>query len=244
VPTDFYGVFSEGRHFARDVESLAAAFPAATPFPHVVLNGLFDERFLAAVVAELPHPRRGEGFIQADLAQFQELKFAYRDEPRLGPLSRHLLATLHSKTFLEFLSKLTGIQGLIPDPYLVGGGFHQILPGGRLEIHADFNVHGPLRLDRRLNLLLFLNQDWEDAYGGELELWDPDMTRCVRSIPPRLNTTVIFATTDTAYHGHPRPVRCPESMTRKSLALYYYSNGRPEEERSAAHSTLWQKRPE
>ena len=122
---------------------------------------------------------------------------------------------------------MTGIQSLIPDPSFQGGGLHQIVPGGKLGIHADFNKHSRFGLDRRLNLLLYLNKNWREEYGGHLELWDRDMTHCEAKVAPIFNRVMVFGTTDFTYHGHPDPLRCPEGMTRKSLALYYFSDGRP-----------------
>jgi 2-oxoglutarate-Fe(II)-dependent oxygenase superfamily protein len=142
-----------------------------------------------------------------------------------------------------FLEQLTGIEGLIPDPYFWGGGLHQITRGGYLKVHADFNRYSKLRLDRRLNLLLYLNRDWKEEYGGHLELWNEQMTTCERKILPIFNRCVVFSTTDYSYHGHPDPLNCPEQQTRKSLALYYYTNGRLEEGVSPVHTTLFQRRP-
>jgi Rps23 Pro-64 3,4-dihydroxylase Tpa1-like proline 4-hydroxylase len=149
---------------------------------------------------------------------------------------------MNSWEMLHFLERLTGIDGLIPDPYFGGGGIHQIEPGGFLEVHADFNWHPKLRLDRRLNMLIYLNRDWPEEYGGHLELWDRQLRECVRSILPVFNRTVVFSTTDSSYHGHPRPLGCPPGRTRKSVSLYYYTNGRPDEERSAPHDTIFRKR--
>ncbi|NEN95926.1 MAG: 2OG-Fe(II) oxygenase, partial [Moorea sp. SIO3I7] len=130
-------------------------------------------------------------------------------------------------------------------PHFVGGGLHQIEKGGYLKIHADFNRHTKLRLDRRLNLLIYLNKDWQEDYGGHFEMWDTEMTQSQKKILPVFNRCVIFSTTDFSYHGHPEPLTCPEGRTRKSLALYYYSNGRPAEElsKSGDHSTLFKARP-
>jgi len=111
-----------------------------------------------------------------------------------------------------------------------------------LAIHADFNRHRAYSLDRRLNLLLYLNKDWREEYGGHLQLWNRDMTRCEAKVLPVFNRVMIFSTTDFTYHGHPDPLQCPEGMTRKSLALYYFSNGRPAEEVSDGHSTLFRPR--
>jgi Rps23 Pro-64 3,4-dihydroxylase Tpa1-like proline 4-hydroxylase len=153
---------------------------------------------------------------------------------------------LNSEPFLMFLQKLTGIEEtLMPDPYFVGGGFHEIKPGGYLKIHADFNRHNMTNLDRRINALVYLNEDWDESYGGHFELWDKDMTKCHKKVLPVFNTLAIFSTTDFSYHGHPDPLACPEGRSRKSLALYYYSNGRPQHEISDKdHSTVFKARDE
>ncbi len=93
-------------------------------------------------------------------------------------------------------------------------------------------------------MLIYLNKEWREDYGGHLELWDRDLKRAERSILPAFNRTVIFSTTDFSNHGHPKPLRCPASTTRKSISLYYYSNGRPEEEKSRPHDTLFRETPE
>ncbi len=150
---------------------------------------------------------------------------------------------MNAPPMLGFLEQLTAIDGLIPDPYLGGAGPHQILSGGFLKVHVDFNVHPKLKLDRRLNMLIYLNQDWQEDWGGHLELWDREVQRCHRKILPIFNRTVVFSTTETSYHGHPNPLRCPEERTRKSLSFYYYTNGRPEAELSAPHDTLFKPTP-
>src|SRR3712207_1690584 len=161
----------------------------------------------------------------------------------MGPATRHLLAELNSATFIDFLERLTGIDGLIPDPHFEGGGLHQIEPGGHLKVHADFNRHPRMDLERRLNVLIYLNRDWKDEYGGAFELWNEDMTECAERVMPYFNRCVVFSTTSTSYHGHPEPLACPEGMTRKSVALYYYSKDRPASERSEGHNTLFKARP-
>jgi hypothetical protein len=142
------------------------------------------------------------------------------------------------------LSGVTGIENIIPDPSFDGGGLHQIVRGGKLGIHADFNKHPKYDLDRRLNVILYLNKDWREDYGGHLELWDRGMTRCEAKVLPVFNRLMIFGTTDFTYHGHPDPLQCIEGMTRKSLALYYFSNGRPAHEVSGEHSTIFKHRHE
>jgi Rps23 Pro-64 3,4-dihydroxylase Tpa1-like proline 4-hydroxylase len=170
------------------------------------------------------------------------LKRSVRDDATQAcftPYVRFFFAHLNSIFFLGFLSELTGIPDLISDPYFDGAGLHETLPGGWLDVHADFNFHGASFLDRRLNVLVYLNRDWREEWGGALELWNADLSRCGRRVVPAFNRTVVFSTTDASFHGHPDPVRCPGGETRKSLALYYFTTGRPETERTPRHSTIW-----
>jgi 2OG-Fe(II) oxygenase superfamily len=225
---------------AADPQALAASYAAASPFPHAVLDGLFPDELAERLLAEFPRPGEA-GWSAFDNPREKKLGYDVRVDG-LGEETRRFLCDLASPQMLDFLERLTGIDGLIPDPYLGGGGPHQILPGGFLKVHADFNVHPKLRLDRRLNLLLYLNREWREEYGGHLELWDREMRRCEARILPTFNRTVVFSTTDVSFHGHPAPLACPAGMSRKSISLYYYSAGRPDEERSAPHDTLFQKR--
>jgi Rps23 Pro-64 3,4-dihydroxylase Tpa1-like proline 4-hydroxylase len=215
-----------------------AEYGSARPFPHVALDGLFPEQVLDRVLAEFPSTSNGQ-WLKFD--SDTERKLASNADTRFGDATRQLLAELNSATFIDFLEELTGISGLVPDPHLEGGGLHQIERGGHLNIHIDFNRHPRLRLDRRLNVLVYLNRDWEPEWGGGLELWSADMQRRERRIDPLFNRMVVFSTTERSYHGHPEPLACPEDRSRRSLALYYYSAGRPEEGGRAAdaHNTLW-----
>jgi hypothetical protein len=220
-------------------ESGYAAYSAAKPFPHIVLDNFFDPALVDAVLGEFPKP--GEIRWQR-FDNEREIKLASAADASFGPVTRLLLYHLNSITFLEFLSTITGIPNLIPDPSFEGGGLHQIVRGGKLGIHADFNKHRKYNLDRRLNLLLYLNKNWREEYGGHLELWDREMTHCEAKVLPVFNRVMIFGTTDFTYHGHPDALQCPEDMTRKSLALYYFSNGRPAEEVSGHHTTIFRAR--
>jgi Rps23 Pro-64 3,4-dihydroxylase Tpa1-like proline 4-hydroxylase len=150
---------------------------------------------------------------------------------------------MNGQEILEFLQEITGIEGLIADWQLSGGGIHALHEGGYLNVHADFNYHASLKLDRRINLLLYLNKDWQEKYGAALELWDTQMTACQERIVPIFNRCVIFNTTDRSFHGNPVPVAAPDGRSRLSLAFYYYSNGRPAAEKSDVHATVFQHRP-
>lgn len=220
-------------------QSAHVTYVNAKPYPHVVFDNFFDPALVESILEEFPKPEsiRWQKFDNA-----QEIKLASSVEASFGPTTRLLLYHLNSATFLQFLTTVTGIDNLISDPLFEGGGLHQIVPGGKLGVHADFNKHRNFGLDRRLNLLLYLNKDWREEYGGHLQLWDRDMTRCQAKVLPIFNRVMIFGTTDFTFHGHPDPLQSPAGMTRKSLALYYFSNGRPAEEISGEHSTIFRAR--
>lgn len=216
------------------------AYSQANPFPHIVIDDFLPELRLDTILKEFP---KVDSVDWQNFDSTAEKKLASKNELQMGDTTRILLYQLNSSIFINFLESLTGINGIIPDPHFLGGGLHQIERGGYLKMHVDFNRHEKLHLDRRLNLLLYLNKDWKEEYGGYLELWDKDMTGCKKKILPIFNRLVIFSTTDFSYHGHPEPLTCPEGRTRKSLALYYYSNGRPDKETFNSHSTVFQTRP-
>jgi len=156
------------------------------------------------------------------------------------PTLRSLVEELNSERFVRFLSRLTGMEGLFADESLEGGGLQQSPAGGFLNIHADFTVHPHHQnWQRRVNVLVYLNKNWLDAYGGCLELWDKSMRRCVHKIVPLFNRAVIFNTDSDSFHGHPDPIRSPEGMTRKSIALYYFTK----ETKPLVRSTEYRPRP-
>ncbi|HEY4640243.1 MAG TPA: 2OG-Fe(II) oxygenase [Thermoanaerobaculia bacterium] len=220
-----------------DPNGFREQYISGDPFPHIVMDGLFDDADLDTVLAEFPSPDETK-WMRFDNPQEKKLGFFYATST-IGDTVRRFLDAMNSFEMLLFLEALTGIEGLIPDPYFGGGGLHQIEPGGFLKIHADFNVHPKLHLDRRLNMLIYMNKDWREEYGGHLELWDAEMRSCRKRILPLFNRTVVFSTSDRSYHGHPHPLTSPAGVTRKSVSLYYYTAGRPESERSAPHDTIF-----
>lgn len=229
-----------------DLEKLASEkkneYQNAKPFPSIVFHDFFDETFLTKVLDEFPDLSAVKKNVQK-FDNHNERKLAGIGESLLGDSAKQLIHFLNSEPVLQFLQELTGIkETLLPDPYLFGGGYHEIKPGGVLKIHADFNKHNRTNLDRRLNLLVYLNKDWQESYGGHFELWDKTMTHAEARILPTFNTVAIFSTTDFSYHGHPNALTCPPDRSRKSIALYYYSNGRPQSEVNKGlenHTTLY-----
>lgn len=223
--------------------SKIGSYKTAEPFPHIVIDDLFSTEVLSKILLEWPlgnvaHENHNDGL-------YVKHKIGTNFETRLPILTEIFLNKLMSPKFLVSLEELTGIGGLIPDPYNFGGGLHETKNGGKLAVHVDYNKHFKYKLDRRLNLLIYLNKGWCNSMNGDLELWDADMQQCVKKISPIFNRTVIFSTTSASFHGQPVEVCCPMEMSRKSIALYYYSNGRPEEPNASntEHTTIWKIRP-
>ncbi len=215
------------KKIAKDNKNMYAT---SKPFAHIVLKDLFDNDILEKIVDEFPDLASKKG-VNHFSGKTDEKFSSPRGTKFQNKNTREFLNFLNGSEFIDFLQQITSIkEPLIPDPHFIGGGLHQSKKGGFLKIHTDYCKHPETNLDRRVNLLVFLNQHWEKEYNGYLNLFDKEMSDCFKKIPPNFNTTVIFNTTDFTYHGVPDPILCPENESRKSLALYYFSNGRPKNE--------------
>jgi hypothetical protein len=216
----------------------------ARPYPHAAFDGFLGDGIAQALAAGFPGPDH-PGWMRRD----------YREQAgRLGQLQRtgfegvhvgvrHLLAELSGMEFLDFLSELTGVEGLIPDPHFRGAGLSLTLPGGHLALHADFNRDRARHLERRITVLYYLGYDWAPEWGGALELWDEARTRCEASYLPVLDRMVVMAHGDTYWHGHPAPLACPEGRFRASLSAYYYVATPPSSGEADAHGAIWATEP-
>jgi hypothetical protein len=198
-------------------------YVANKPWPHIVIDEFFDPESLERVRLEAAGIDRGKRYAKFLDRKTDHNKFAFLPEA-VGPETGRLVNFLNSGAFVSFVERLTGITNLLVDPSYFGGGVHKILDGGFLEIHSDFNHLKPYDLERRLNLLLYLNKDWLPSYHGELQLWDRSSMKLVSEIAPIFNRCVIFSTTGESLHGHPVPLATPPGMERMSIALYYYTN--------------------
>lgn len=198
---------------------LRAAYMAAHPYPHIAIEDFLPAALLDRCLEDFPAST--DAVSSFDRSQ-ERLKRSFSPD-KLPPFTRQIFYSFNSRPFIQVIENICGIRGLIPDPYYLGGGFHEISQGGHLSVHSDFNHHVPLNLERRINVLIYLNKDWTDDYGGQLELWDTDMLRCVKSYTPIFNRCVIFNTTSHSNHGNPHPVAHPAGVPRRSIALYYYT---------------------
>jgi len=224
----------------RLAEENAQIYQSAKPFPHIYFDDFFPSDFLTKVCDEFPD---AEAETWQKFNKAAEKKLASVGDADLGPYTRALINIMNSGFFIEFIEKLTGINGLLPDPHLTGGGMHQIMRGGKLSLHIDFNKYERKNLERRLNILVYLNKDWDESYGGHLELWNKDVSNAEVKILPIFNRLALFSTNEVSWHGHPDPLNCPENRSRRSIALYYYSVDRPLEEQAEIHTTIFKERP-
>jgi hypothetical protein len=199
--------------------------PTAEPFPHVVLKDYWPDDFLEQVLAEVPPPE--SPYWRRYTAPTEAGKCEASNPATWGPTTQKLYERLGD--LRKQLQEAFEVPTLTLDS--IGGGYHMTGPGGRLAVHTDFNRHG--ELFRRLNALVFLNHDWRREYGGVLELHGTDS---ITEVLPEFNTTVIFATSDTSWHGHPTPVA--DGHYRRSFAAYYFTKAQPDGYESD-HSTIW-----
>ena len=222
----------------RDLPGSATAYATAAPFPHTVIDGVLTQDAFDGAVADFPavDDPFWRGYLHVN-----ETKYSNTSPDTWGATLAAVAKDFCSPDFVDYLEELTGIQGLIPDWSMDGGGLHQTLRGGHLNIHADFSTHHVHEhWARRVNILLYLNTEWPKEWGGHLELWDRDMTACHARVAPAGNRMLVFSTSLDSYHGHPDGLTCPEGQARRSLALYYFT----EESEPVRRSTNYRARPD
>lgn len=227
-----------------EAERHAAAFARRDPFRHLVIDGFLADGFAGQLLAGFPPFERGNARNEAGEVGGKSTVERIRG---LGPAYAQLDGLVRSRPFLDFLSRLTGIPDLLYDPFYFGGGTHENREGQDLDPHVDFNRHPVEDWHRRLNLIIYLNRQWNDGWGGALELHsDPhspdDRVQC---ITPLFNRCVVFETTEWSWHGFSRITLPPGQgdLSRKSIALYFYTRDRPPEELADTHSTIYVDRP-
>lgn len=225
-----------------DVVGLTAQFRAARPTRYFVIDDFLVPEFAREVAAAYPGYDEALALGHQFKAVNENLKVQVTDPERFPAAVGTLNGILSSQAFVEALVAITGIESLLADEQLSGGGMHVMGSGGRLDVHVDFNLIRERGLYRRLNILVFLNPEWREEWGGAFELWDPDVETRVFSAAPLFNRCVVFNTTESSYHGV-TPIRTPPGVTRNSFASYYYTREAPE---GAAdfHSTVFKARPD
>ena len=222
------------------VDELQRQFATAQPFRHVVVERFLAPEFCQELIAQFPPFAAGDARNERGE---QAGKSVIAGITKLGPAFARFDRLMRDGEFLEVMGRITSIPGLLYDEEYVGGGTHENQAGQELDSHVDFNFHPHLGWHRRLNLIVFLNPEWDAAWGGCLELLrDPSDDRDVRVVTPLANRAVIFETTETSWHGF-RVIRTPAGISRKSLAVYFYSHDRPAAEVAPSHGTYYYQRP-
>jgi hypothetical protein len=221
--------------WTNELDVLKLRYENATPFPFVVLEPFvdFEQAF------ELSH-----SFPRVQDANWHKYDNPLEKKYALNafggvPVFESFFNFLQSPAVVDLFKSITGIPDLENDPHLHGAGLHYHQRGGKLDMHLDYSIHPLSKKERRVNLILYLNEHWDDAYNGGLELWDAAFTRCCETIMPAFNRAVLFQTSDISYHGLPTPITCPPDTGRKSLAIYYVSHPRE----GVVHRTKAQFRP-
>jgi hypothetical protein len=222
-------------------DGYAIEFQRARPFRHIAIDNFLDHRLCERLLADFPGFESRHALNEMGEVGGKAVRMDVRD---ISDAYRELDRYLQTPEFLGFVSTVTGIPDLLYDPDYVGGGTHENRDGQGLDAHVDFNFHPRTRWHRRLNLIVYLNPEWEDAWGGALELhsdpWSPAGNRTI-SIAPIFNRAVVFETTETSWHGFPR-IHLPEdraNLSRKSFAIYLYTVERPPQETAPSHATVY-----
>ncbi len=242
LPVDTHDGLSLDPKEARAMGSLLAEdYKGADPFEHIVIDGFLPEDLIRRMHEHFPVQRLDQDVV-FNIGYGGQHKRQVMPEHCDGAV-REFFHFMNSQPVLQFLEGLTGIEALLPDPYFNGGGFHETSRGGKLGVHADFRINDQLHVQRRLNLLIYLNETWDDHWKGQLELWNKGMTECRVSVLPVWNRCVVFSTDADTWHGQPDALETPEGVTRRSIALYYYTASRNVYKEVPALSTMYQARP-
>lgn len=228
--------FIDYRNFKNNIEVYSRDWNSKTPFRYLVVDDFLIPQKAEELLQQYPPVDHGvwDGTTYINQKnKFQQREFAE------GSVFKAIFNELNNPEFLKDVSSITGIQDLIPDGKLFGGGLHQSINGAFLDVHVDYNIHPETKLHRRLNILVYMNKDWRDEYEGHLQLWDMQEKKMIANIAPLFNRMVMFETNEVSFHGHPKPLKTPQGITRKSIAAYYYTNTRPTDEITQEHNTIY-----
>ena len=227
----------------QDWEALALEFKNAEPFPNICIDNFLDPEFALELSNSYPDfsnaRKMGHEFHKVN----EKGKIQITDSTKFPAPVSQLHKELSSQEFINAMQILSGVDNLQFDGTFSGGGMHMTNRSGILDVHVDFNRLNSNGLFRRLNILIYLNEKWREEWGGNVELWDEQVKNCIKSISPILNRCVIFATSDHSFHGV-TAVDSPEQVSRKSFAIYLYSDQADSTSFSESHSTIFKARPE
>lgn len=216
---------------------LRQEFDNAKPYRHLVIDNFLKDEVADALNEKFPTVED----LRKHWRGLNENKFEGSEFEKFDPVFQQLKEDLFNEDLYRWVSEITGIEDVFITDDSLGAGLHQGGNGSFLDVHIDFNIHHIKNVHRRLNLLIYLEKDWKDEYGGKLELWNADMTSCDRLVKPLFNRAVLFETNEISYHGYGK-ITLPEGVTRKSFFAYFYTHER--ENAVPYHDTMFRARPE
>jgi len=226
-----------------DKEKFKKEFLAREPFPYFCIDDFLNEEFANEVHDSFPAYQEAQKLGKEFTAVNEKRKVQITGASSFSPAIKKLNDLLASKEYVDMWSDLTGVPNLLADASLTGGGIHETNSGGHLDVHVDFNYNEEMQAHRRLNILIYFNKDWQEEYGGYLDVWDKDIKKCYGSFKPKFNRACGFLTSDISFHGV-TPITCPEGVIRKSFATYYYTKEAPTDWDGVKHSTVFKARPD
>ena len=213
------------------------------PYPFFMTDNFLKPEFARECLGAFPTYEEAQQQGRSFDAVNEKGKIQITDSSKFKPPIAMLNEVLASPEFLKDLAEITGIPNLVADPKLLGGGIHETGPRGHLDVHVDFNYIKDRDLHRRMNILVYFNEDWKEEWGGKVELWDPEVTKLRGAFSPVFNRCVVFETNEISFHGV-GSVTCPPDRMRKSFAAYYYTKEAPAHWTGESHSTIFKARPD
>ncbi|WP_290868644.1 2OG-Fe(II) oxygenase [Aquabacterium sp.] len=222
------------------LDEMRLSLKQAQPFPHLVAKGWFHSTLLELISEEF---EKGPADTLKVVEGQHESHVRSVVGAELGPATQAYFNVINSGHFIRRLSYISGVDNLIADPHLFGGGLHETRHGGHFGVHRDFDRHLRTGLNNEMVFITYLNKNWDTAWHGELELWDKEANVCVKKVAPEFGNTLILPHGPISYHGHPTPLATPPGVTRRSVAAYYYRNLHAHEDRALRETSLFLHEP-
>ena len=219
----------------HDFQTLNNRFVGTPPFPMIVLDNFLPEDFASSMATEC------ESIPLQHWTEFTRKGSFMRECKRLehAPVAFDFVNQMHSALGMEWMTSITGIKDLIPDPYLTGAGYSRSFRGDSLQLHSDFNWNDQIKVHRMLSFIIYLNPNWQEEWGGSLEFTDFNKEKVIQSVPPLFNRAIIWRYHKRGFHGYPHPLTCPENMSRNTFRLFYYYSDAKHKDDDRPHRSLY-----
>ena len=217
-------------------EALNREFNSKKPFRYIAIDNFLNPEPADRLLEEFTYPTDGTWNYVTYLNQNKKFTKTQFEE---GSIMNDFYKEINGREFLDVISRIVDIEDLMGDDTLFGAGLHQTVAGGFLDVHVDFNMQPHTKFHRRRNAIIYMNKNWKDEYEGHLELWDNEKMELLQKVSPDFNRCVIFETNEISFHGHPKPLNPPKGGSRKSIATYFYTRTRPEEDTVPERNTIF-----